>query len=98
MKRVLILVALLACRPQPRSWIERSNENAQVLLDVQAKFAPEQAARQGVSGIDDRIADYTPGHRERYRAALKDALAKLQGRREDDPLVAQDLEILIKAA
>ena len=35
-------------RPASRA-IERSNENAQLLLAVQAKFMPEQAARTGVA-------------------------------------------------
>ncbi len=84
----------------PASWIERSNQNAQVLLDVGAKFRPEGASRNGITGIDDRITDFTPGHRERQRAATRTAMAELQARgaQEQDPLVAQDLAILVHAA
>ncbi len=86
--------------PIPSSWIERSNENAQLLLDVGAKFRPEGAARNGMTGVDDHISDFTPGHRERFRAATRTAMTELQGRapRERDPLVAQDLAILVRAA
>ena len=81
-------------------WIERSNRNAQVLLDVRARFTPELAARTGVVGIDERISDFTPGHRERLRQALREAVSTLEGRRggERDVNVVQDLAILVDAA
>jgi uncharacterized protein (DUF885 family) len=83
-----------------RDWIARSNQNAQILLDVQAQYAPEFAARTGVSGIDDRISDFTPGHRARQREAVGKALATLQQRQqgERDPQVSEDLAILVDAA
>ena len=83
-----------------KDWIPRSNENAQVLLDVRAKFTPEFAARTGVAGIDERISDFTPGHRERLRQALREAISTLDGRRggERDENVAEDLAILVDAA
>ncbi|MFL5442173.1 MAG: DUF885 family protein, partial [Myxococcales bacterium] len=106
--RFLLVAALLSCshaaappsEPPRSDIIERSNANAQVLLAVQAKFFPEQASRAGIAGLDDRITDLTPGHEERYRQADREALAELRARldRERDPLVAQDLRILIHAA
>ncbi|MFL5361084.1 MAG: DUF885 domain-containing protein [Myxococcales bacterium] len=106
--RFILVAVLLSCShaaappgETPRSdIIERSNANAQVLLAVQAKFFPEQASRAGIAGLDDRITDLTPGHEERYRQADREALAELRARldRERDPLVAQDLRILIHAA
>jgi hypothetical protein len=85
--------------PAPKTWIERSNENAQILLEVQARFQPEGAARQGIAGLDDRVTDFTPGHQERQREAVRGAVAKLTElqKSEQDPLVAQDLAILIDA-
>src|SRR3954469_10465957 len=81
-------------------WIARSNQNAQLLLDVQAKFAPEFAARTGVAGIDDRITDFTPGRRERQRHAIGQAVSVLVERQkaEQDPNVGEDLAILIDAS
>src|SRR5438309_893828 len=85
----LALAALFGCShsqpPQPpatagsadRAWIARSNENAHILLAVQARFAPEAAARLGQSGLDDRILDVTVGHDQRQRQATREALAKL---------------------
>nr|HEX4314287.1 DUF885 domain-containing protein [Kofleriaceae bacterium] len=83
----------------PRSWIERSNDNAQLVLAVQAKFNPEGAARSGIAGIDDQISDFMPGHRERVRDALHGVQTELEHRlaAETDPLVAQDLQILVDA-
>ncbi|MFL5433571.1 MAG: DUF885 domain-containing protein [Myxococcales bacterium] len=108
MVRFVVFAALLSCshaaappgEARRSDLIERSNANAQVLLAVQAKFFPEQASRAGIAGLDDRITDLTPGHEERYRQADREALAELRARldRERDPLVAQDLRILIHAA
>ncbi|MEO7735109.1 MAG: DUF885 domain-containing protein [Kofleriaceae bacterium] len=82
-----------------RAWIERSNQNAQLLLKVQATFQPELAARQGIPGLDDRIADFHSGHRQRQRDAVREVQAELEKRLtgEQDALVAQDLQILIAA-
>src|SRR6267142_851287 len=88
-----------AAQAPSAGWIARSNQNAQLLLDVQAKFAPEFAARTGVAGIDDRITDFTPGRRERQRQAVRQALSTLEDRQhgEQDPNVDEDLAILIDA-
>jgi hypothetical protein len=83
-----------------RGWIERSNQNAQLLLAIQAQFQPEAAARSGIPGLDDHISDFEPGHQQRLRDAIGKAQAELENRlaAERDPLVAQDLQILIDAA
>ncbi len=82
------------------AWVERSNQNARLLLDIDARFMPESAARNGVEGIDDKIFDLKPGFNERRRAALVDAVAELRKRlgSEKDPHVREDLHILIKNA
>ena len=111
LKRLLVLLAAVACThtaPQPqaaeaaheKTWIERSNENAMVLLHTTALFQPEIAARSGMPGIDENVFDLQPGHRARQRAAVAQAQAELEKRlaAERDPLVAQDLQILIDAA
>ncbi|HEV7557165.1 MAG TPA: DUF885 domain-containing protein [Kofleriaceae bacterium] len=82
------------------SWIERSNDNAALLIAVQAQVSPETASRFGVPGVDDKITDFTPGHRQRLRDAFHTAQVELEKRlaSEQDPLVAQDLQIMIDAA
>jgi hypothetical protein len=81
-------------------WIARSNAISEVLLDVQARFIPELASRHGVERVDDQIRDLKPGHGERYRAALRDAIATIEtrGGGETDARVRQDVAIMIKAA
>src|SRR5258708_5752748 len=100
----LVLLSLSACRHAPPSgahdaaahaWVSRSDANARLLLEVQARFAPEQAARLGMAGLDDRISDFSPGHRERHRQAVREALVQLEARRAagKDPPGAQDLPL-----
>jgi len=92
-------LAVAADKPATPAWVERSNQNTRLALDTEAQFTPEAFARQGVLGIDDRIIDLKPGINERYRAAIRKLVGELESRlaAEKDPLVRQDLEILIKA-
>ena len=85
--------------PAPPSWIARSNENAQILLWLQAKYAPEGASRQGIPGLDEQVSQFPKDRREKSRADQLAAVQELKRRlsSEKDPLVAQDLEIMIKA-
>ncbi len=93
----------LASGQQPqassRSWIEESNKNAQLLLTVEARYAPEGAGSLGVTGLDDKISIPAPDLGERSRRDTEEALKTLRSRlaSEPDPLVKQDLEILIQA-
>ncbi|MCA1558026.1 MAG: DUF885 domain-containing protein, partial [Acidobacteria bacterium] len=85
--------------PAQPSWIARSNENAQLLLKLQAKYAPEGASRQGIPGLDEQVSQFPKDRREKARADQQMVLQELKRRlgAEKDPLVAQDLEIMIKA-
>ena len=82
------------------SWIARSNGNAQVLLKVRAKYGPEEAARNGMAGLDEQVTVLASDRLARIKADTQSAVRELQRRltAERDPLVAQDLQILIKAA
>src|ERR1700682_4377756 len=83
----------------PPAWVVKSNENAKILLEIRARYAPEGAAAQGVSGLDEQITIPTADRPERLRKDLAEARKKLDARlaAESDPLVRQDLEILITA-
>jgi Bacterial protein of unknown function (DUF885) len=99
---LLVVVGAVPRGAQPAaqpSWIARSNENAQILLNAQSAYNPEGAARQGLPGFDEQVLQLPKDRRERMKADLEKALRELQRRRsvEKDPLVAQDLDILIKA-
>jgi hypothetical protein len=104
----VLMVALLALAPAPLSaqdpetddWVARSNENAQVLLEVQAKLGPEGAARIGIDGLDEEVFQLPLDFIEKSRAEVEGALATLRSRlaSETHPAVRQDLEIMIEAA
>ncbi len=80
-------------------WVARSNEHTRVVLEEQAKLAPEGAAQVGVSGVDEQITDLSSGYSRRIRDSVTKMQQELQRRltAEQDPLVRQDLEILIQA-
>ncbi len=81
-------------------WVAKSNKNAQLLLDVQASFNPEFAARSGLNGYDDKIVDLGPNVNARSREATQKVKAELEKRlaSETDVHVKQDLEIMLQAA
>jgi hypothetical protein len=86
--------------PSPPAWVAESNQHAQVLLEIFAKYAPEGASSFGVEGHDADVVDLKPGFSERQQADLQAAQARLEAVRATvtDPLVRQDIDILIKAA
>jgi uncharacterized protein (DUF885 family) len=109
---IALSVALATLSPRPAlaqseapaaaspAWVAKSNEYAQVMLEAQAEFAPEQMSFFGVPGYDDRVADLGPDNGKRYRDAVAKAKAELQAKlaTEQDPDVRQDLALMIKAA
>src|SRR5258708_36551293 len=100
LKWMAALVAAAVLQAATPAWVARSNENAQILLDPIARFAPEAAGSLGVNGLDEQILDLKPGLRERALKAFDEAIHTLEGRlaAEKDPLVRQDLEILLASA
>ena len=94
----LFLIIGPAFAQQP-AWVAKSNANAQVLLKVVARYAPESAGSLGVTGLDEQISIPSADRPARFRNDLSGAVKTLQSRlaAEPDPLVKQDLEILISA-
>ena len=82
------------------TWVERSNEHAQVVLAAFAELSPEGAGNMGVDGLDEDITDLSPGIQERSRKIITDVVAELERllANETDLKVRQDLGILIKSA
>jgi hypothetical protein len=83
----------------PPDWVKRSNEHTRVVLQEQARLAPEGAAQLGLDGFDDQITDLSAGLATRAREGLDRVQQELQRRlaAEKEALVRQDLEILIEA-
>ncbi len=96
----LVAMSVLAFSAQAKAvdWVEKSNEHAQVVLDLFAKLSPEGAGSLGVDGLDEQIADLGPGIHERSQQMSKDLLTELHARleKESDSKVRQDLGILIQ--
>ena len=84
--------------PAP-DWVKRSNEHTRVVLQEQARLAPEGAAQLGLDGFDDQITNLSAGLATRARESLDRVQQDLQRRlaEEKDALVRQDLEILIES-
>ena len=97
---LLFTLTISAVAQDQPAWVLKSNRDAQMLIDIEARYSPEAAARSGVSGLDDKVtvlsADRTPRRRQDYRDAKKALEVRLTA--ETDPLVRQDLQILISAA
>jgi uncharacterized protein (DUF885 family) len=100
--RILLLGTLcgaLLGGQQTPAWVTRSNENTKILLDVLAKYAPESAGQIGVAGLDQEITVPSIDLPARARRDTAEARKTFESRlaSEKDPLVKQDLEILIQA-
>lgn len=90
---------VMAAAPAP-AWVAESDKHAQILLEVVARYSPEEASFFGVEGHDAEVVDLKPGYSERQQADLQAAQARLESVRAtaSDPQVRQDIDILIKAA
>lgn len=97
---LVLLIAASAWAQKPPAWVEKSNQNAQLLIAIMARYAPEDAGQLGVPGVDEQITALPPEQSERFRRDTAVARLELQKRlaAEKDPLVRQDLEILIAQA
>jgi hypothetical protein len=95
-----VLSATVARAAEAPSWIDRSNAYAAPLLEIFARYIPEQAAGLGVEGHDQDIFDLKPGYDTRMEADLAAAAGDFQAQLavEQDPRVRQDLQILLSAA
>ncbi len=65
-------------RAEP-AWIAKSDENARLLLQATAAFAPEAAGRAGLDGLDAEVLDLKPGLSARLQAALVAAQGEARG-------------------
>ena len=61
-----------------KAWIARSNEFANLLIDIEKKHTPERASADGLSQYDELISVATHEDDEAEAAENRAALAKLQ--------------------
>jgi hypothetical protein len=96
MKKLLFFAAA-SMLAQPPAWVLKSNESAQILIKLGAKYGPEGASAQGVPGLDDQVSTISTAKTAELRADYVKARAEMQARLDagKDPLVRQDLQILV---
>jgi uncharacterized protein (DUF885 family) len=97
---LLLCVSPALCAAAEQEWVTRSNRNAQLLLDIEAKYSPESASSLGVEGYDEAISDFSRDDYEPMRRDMQKVIAELRARaaKESDVRVRQDLQILQQAA
>jgi uncharacterized protein (DUF885 family) len=95
-----LLLATSTLSIAEQDWVERSNANAEPLLQVMAKYAPETAAALGVEGFDAEVFDLKPQNDLRFEADAARVASDLESRlaAEPDARVRQDMQILIDTA
>jgi Bacterial protein of unknown function (DUF885) len=80
-----------------KGWIARSNEFANLLIDIEKRHSPEDASADGLSQYDEKISAATHEDDLARIAETQAVLGKLQGQlpKEENKYVRQDLEIMI---
>jgi hypothetical protein len=93
----VVALATPAHGQEAPAWIEASNAYTAQLLEMEAQFQPEGASQTGLEQYDGLAMDIGPNLNERYVAAAHAQLARFEAAqaRESDPLLKQDLHILI---
>src|SRR5204863_6104910 len=94
----MLCVPLAATAAEP-PWIEASDRNSAIVIEMEGAFHPEFASELGIDRFDAAVLDLNPENAKRYDAAAGRVLELLSARRktESDPKVRQDLDILIDA-
>ena len=85
--------------PADRAWIARSNEYANLLIDIEKKYSPESASAEGLSLYDQLISVPTLAAQIAADAEEKAALDTIEQQipKEKNKYVKQDLEIMAHA-
>lgn len=95
----LLSAVVVSNAAEESNWVDASNEHAQVVLKLLAKYSPEGAAGLGVDGLDEEISDLSKGIHKRSLADMRKIAKELQKRlkQEQHPIVRQDIKILLQA-
>jgi hypothetical protein len=89
--------ASAAANQADKGWIARSNEFANLLIEIDKKHSPESASSDGLSQYDEKISVATHEDDMAEISETRAVLAKLQEQlpKEQNKYVRQDLEIMI---
>ena len=90
-------LAQTAPNPTDRSWITKSNQYTELLIDISKEHEPEDASAEGLSHYDPLIAQPTKADEDKEIAETRAVLAKYEAAlpKEQNKYVAEDLHILI---
>src|ERR1700685_1128297 len=80
-----------------KSWITKSNDYANLLIEIEKKHSPESASADGLKQYDELISVQTHEDEIAENNEQREALEKLKAAmpKEQDKYVKQDLEIMI---
>jgi hypothetical protein len=80
-----------------KSWITKSNDYANILIEIEKKHSPESASHDGLKQYDELISNDTHEDDIAENNENREALAKLKAAlaQEQDKNLKQDLEIMI---
>jgi hypothetical protein len=86
-----------AANQADKGWIARSNEFANLLIEIDKKHSPESASSDGLSQYDEKISVATHEDDMAEISETRTVLSKLQEQmpKEQNKYVRQDLEIMI---
>jgi Bacterial protein of unknown function (DUF885) len=89
--------ANVGANPADKAWIVRSNEFANLLIEVEKKHSPEAVSADGLSQYDEKISPATHEDDVAETSETRAVVAKLQEQlpKEQNKYVRQDLEIMI---
>ncbi|WP_374350523.1 DUF885 domain-containing protein [Chitinimonas sp.] len=96
--RALLLIGMAsATLAAPATWIARSNQLAEPVLQAIARFDPEMASMTGKEDYDTEVVDLKPQRYERISASNRQLLGSLRAQlgAETDSHVRQDIQIMI---
>ena len=98
-RAVLFVAAVSSADAASPAWVGRSDAFAADVLRAIGRYSPEEAGRFGLSEYDSEITDLRSGFVKRATAELVRAEDGLRTdlATEKDPLVREDLEIMIHA-
>jgi uncharacterized protein DUF885 len=91
-------VSVASAADSDKSWIAKSNDYANLLIEIEKKHSPESASADGLRQYDELISEDTHEDDIAERNEIRQALEKLKAAlaTEQDKNVKQDLEIMIQ--
>lgn len=72
------------------AWVQKSDQNAQLLIDLLSRHLPEDYGSNGMAGLDEQVSTASLDRSERFRRDLR------AGRVELEKRLALEKDVLVK--